>query len=64
MHMYFHVQMYLCVKLCPPIQLCVLGGVPLLALRKEMSNTMPNEKVILIDACHHYVLVRTSSMFL
>lgn len=26
-------------------QLCALGGVPLLALRKEMSNTLPDEKV-------------------
>ena len=27
------------------VQLVQLGGVPLLALRKDMSNTMPNEKV-------------------
>lgn len=30
----------------PYLQLAMLGGVPLLALRKEMSNTMPNEKVM------------------
>ena len=36
------------------VQLSALGGVPLLALRKEMSNTLPNEKVCVLLCTYMY----------
>ncbi len=41
--------------------LSVLGGVPLLALSKDMSNTLPNEKIVITYVsylCSHLLLLR------
>ena len=42
----------------------MLGGVPLLALRKELSNTMPNEKVVKYAHVHVYVHVHIYTMYI
>ena len=41
------------------VQLSALGGVPLLALRKEMSNTLPNEKVCVLLCTYMYCTLYT-----
>ena len=59
-YMYVYLLTYYEKTMCTLfVQLVQLGGVPLLALRKDMSNTMPNEKVqalILLMHVHDQIL--------
>ena len=53
MFTYMYVNWSLVHFMSLPLQLPLLGGVPLMVHSKDMSNTMPDEKVVTM-ATHQY----------